>query len=124
MSQRALSQALGAAGLAVLIALSSSGQASAQSGTKTDWSQDKLEAYAAAVVDVEQIFAGYRPQIAEAESSEEVAALREEAAADAVEAVRDRGLSIEEYNRIYQATRADQRLNEDVQALIEDEMNN
>lgn len=118
MFERCSARALAALTLAAGLTITTGGAIMAQ---KTDWSDDKLEAYAAAIVDVSDIFSDYRPRIEGAESEEKANALRDEARTRAARAVRNEGLTVEEYTQIYQATRADAGLREKVQTLIQQE---
>lgn len=104
--------------LMMALALTIGGTAQAQE-IKTDWSQQKLEAYASAVVKVESVFAALRQAIAQSPEKEQE--LQRQANEEAVEAVRAEGLTVDEYNQIFTATRADPRFNQKVIELIEAE---
>lgn len=118
MVQRPLTRSLAALTGAAALAVATSTAAIAQ---KTDWSEDQLEAYAAAVVEVDEIFSDYRPRIQNAESADEASALREEARSQAIQAVKNEGITVSEYTEINQAARADTELKKKVQDLIRQE---
>ena len=103
MFERPLTRSLAALTGAAALVVAMSTAAIAQ---KTDWSEDQLEAYAAAVVEVDEIFSDYRPRIQNAETADEAGALREEARSQAIEAVKNEGITVSEYTEIHQAARA------------------
>lgn len=125
------SKVLGAAALATALILGAGGPAAAQSGSggettapKTDWSQAKLESFAAAAVAVGQTTTKWRQRISEAESDQKARQLQEQAKAEMAQVIRDEGLTVEEYRRIYTATQNDEQLRQKVMALVEQEQTN
>lgn len=72
-----------------------------------DFSDDQLRSYAAASIEVDGLQEKWSSRLAEARNASEQAEVREEAAAEISEAVRDQGLSVEEYNQIRRAAQAD-----------------
>ncbi|MPZ09514.1 MAG: DUF4168 domain-containing protein [Kiloniellaceae bacterium] len=65
------------------------------------FSEDQLEAFAAASLRVQELSNKWQPQIAEAPSPEDGNAMRQQAMGEMTEAVREEGLSVEEYNTIH-----------------------
>jgi len=80
----------------------------------------QLEAFAAAALRVEEIGADWEPRIAEAENEDEALQMREQAQAEMVEVVEEEGLSVEEYNTIYQVAQSDAEVRETIQELMGD----
>ncbi len=73
----------------------------AQQAAPSDYSEQDLEAFAAAALKVEQLNEKWIPQIAEASTADENAAMRQRAMEEMRDAVREEGLTIQEYNGIY-----------------------
>ncbi len=126
MSITAIRQSLPAMLIAATLALGSAGVASAQTmeqgaEPRTDWSEQELQSFAAAAVGVDEVFARWRDDIAEAETAEEANEMQQQASEEAAEVVEEEGLTIEEYNEINQAIQADPQLYEQVIQLIEQE---
>ena len=94
-----------------------------QQDVKTDWSEQKLQQFATAATDVKEVFDEYRPKIKNAESSDQANAMQKEASDKAAKAVKDSGLSVEEYNQINQAIQADEKLYDRVMSIIRDRQN-
>jgi len=94
----------------VLLGLTATTPAVAQQEAPANITQDQLEAFAAASLRVENLNEKWMPQISAAETAEDNAALRREALSEMNEAVRDEGLTVQEYNGIYDAAQRDPRL--------------
>jgi hypothetical protein len=77
--------------------------AAAQQSAPTEISQEQLAAFAAAAQRVQELNQKWIPQINQAESDAENAQMREQAMQEMTAAVRDEGLTVEEYNQIYDA---------------------
>lgn len=77
---------------------------------------DELKSFAAASLRVEAINRRWQSQIADADSRADEAKMREQAAAEMVQAVQERGLSVERYNRIALAVQSDPEIARTVQA--------
>ena len=90
-------------------------QASPQAGT-TEFTQDQLKSFAAATLEVEQLHQKYSPQIAAAKEPSEQEAIRGQAIEEMTKAVREEGLSIEEYNGIVSQLYADPEMAKTVEA--------
>lgn len=84
--------------------------AAAQQPEATQFSPEQLQAFAAASRSMDQLNNKWIPQIAEAGSAREKERLRSQALAEMEEAVRDEGLSVDEYNSIYDAAERDPEL--------------
>jgi hypothetical protein len=85
----------------------------------TNFSQDKLESFADAVVKVDQIGRKWVPEIQKAPDQQTATDLREKANAEMVAAVESEGLTTDEYNKIYLAARSDPDLNKRIMGMIE-----
>jgi len=99
------------------------GQTSGQSQTgqvKTDWSQQKLEAFAAASVALGDVQANWETRIADAETQQQREELRRDANQAMAQTIEDAGLTPEQYQRIYRAARQDETLHSQIMQLIED----
>jgi hypothetical protein len=79
----------------------------------------QIEAFAAAVVEVQGVRQELQARLPAAGSAEEAARLEAEAMASMVEAVEDSGLSVDEYNRILHAAQADPALHARIVEAIE-----
>ena len=86
----------------------------------SSFDSDQLQSYAAAVVEVQKINEEYLPKLESAESRGEQQKIREEATGMMVEAIKAEGISVETYNKIYKAARADPRFAQRLNRLIEE----
>lgn len=99
--------------LATAFALSTAASALAQDAVPqqqpapTQYSDEQLASFAAAAERVQALNSKWIPQIAEAQNESEGAQLREQALQEMEQAVRDEGLTVEEYNGIYDAAQRD-----------------
>jgi hypothetical protein len=89
--------------------------ASPQAGT-AEFTEDQLKSFAAATLEVEELHQKWSPQIAAAKEPSEQEAVRGQAIEEMTEAVRDEGLSIEEYNSIVTQLYADPEMAKTVEA--------
>jgi hypothetical protein len=71
------------------------------------FSQEQIEAFAGAAVEVQRVKTDLDAQAAQAANPDEVAQLQQQAQADASQAVQDSGLTIDEYSAIAEAATAD-----------------
>lgn len=74
-----------------------------QQGAPADYSDEQLASFASAAERVQELNSKWVPQIAEAQSESESAQMRQQALQEMEQAVRDEGLSVQEYNGIYDA---------------------
>ena len=81
--------------------------------------EDKLESYAVAALQVQQIQKSYEPQIEAAQSAQERHAIDGQAMQKQVEVVRKQGLTVKEYNDITAATQTDGAVANKVQTLMD-----
>ena len=114
--------------LASSLALGAAAPAAAQTAEpgqqeriKTDWSEEKLDAFAAASVEISDKQAEWRQRIANAETREKRADLREQANKDIKSKIEDQGLSPKEYSQIHQAAQSDDALYDDLMSRIQNE---
>lgn len=108
------------AAAAMLLGLAMSAPAFAQDEAPGAFSESDLEAFAAASLKVEELNAKWMPRLSEAETAEDNAAIRNEAMQEMNEAVRDEGLTVQEYNGIYDAAQSDPRIMQVVEEFRED----
>jgi len=109
-----------AAGQPAFAQSSDDGQGQSQQDVKTDWSEQKLQQFATAATDVKAVFDEYRPKIKNAENADKMNKMQKQASDEAAQAVKDSGLSVQEYNRINQAIQADKDLRKRVMGIIGD----
>ncbi len=87
------------------------GQAPAPQGAvQSEFSDQQLQSFAGAVREVQKIGQRMQPKVSAAGSPEEAAEVRQEATKEMVEAIRGEGLTVEEYNDISTAARANPQL--------------
>jgi hypothetical protein len=94
---------------ALALGLAASGPAWAQA--QTEFSDQQLESFVVAAVAVDGLIREWNPRIQAAENEEQAAQLREEANAALLETISETdGITIEQYQEIGQAARADPEL--------------
>lgn len=92
-----------------------------QDQIKTDWSEQKLDAFAAASVAISEKQAEWRQRIAEADAQEKQAELREKANKDIKGTIEDKGLSPQDYSRIHRSAQQNDDLYEELMTRIKAE---
>lgn len=100
----------------ILLFLSFVAPVEAQQTEATEYSQAELQAFAVASLKIEEINQEWRPHIDAARTTEEEEALRRQAMSEMTEAVRQEGLTVTEYNKIFEAAQKDP----EVAELIDD----
>lgn len=95
-----------------------------QNQVKTDWSEQKLDAFAAASVAISEKQAEWRQRIAEADAQEKQAELREKANKDIKGTIEDKGLSPQDYSRIHRSAQQNDDLYEELMTRIKAERSN
>lgn len=70
------------------------------------FSSKELESFALAALEVQRINESYVPKLQEAKTPDQQEALRQEATGKMVEAIQDKGLSVDKYNQINAAAQA------------------
>jgi Domain of unknown function (DUF4168) len=78
--------------------------------TPPDFSQQQIESFADAALEMQRIQTELNAKGREAGNAEEIARLQQQAQADAVQAVEGNGLSVQEYTAIVQASKQDPQL--------------
>lgn len=112
-------QAAGAAASDAPAANSSQNLAQApQAAEVGGFSQTQLQAYANAVVKIQEIDRAWTPRIAQAETEEEADVLTTRATDEMVGEIQAEGLSVQEYNAITQAAEKDDRLYDHIMTLL------
>ncbi len=87
---------------------------------QASYSEEKLQSFASAAVQIQQIREDYTAQIQQAESEDERQQLAEEANNEMVGAVESApGISVEEYNEIIEASAEDQELTQRINEHME-----
>ena len=97
-------------GTLVFLSLALAPSAEAQESEPVEYREQQLEAFAAASRRIDELNNKWMPQIAEAQTDDEKEALRREALAEMTAVVREEGLTVEEYNGIYDAAESDPEL--------------
>jgi hypothetical protein len=82
-------------------------------------SQDQLESFASAVLEVEQIRSKWLPRIQAAENTEKAQEFQVQASTEMVHAVQDKGLTVETYKAIATAARDNPELASRIGKLME-----
>ncbi len=77
---------------------------------QTDFSDSTLQSYAVAAAAVQDAQQEWVPRIQNAESAAQKQQLREQATDEMIQAIRNQGLSVEEYNAITEAARSEPQL--------------
>lgn len=103
------------AAIAALSALAFSFPAAAQSTTpgqqapaaQPTVTEEQIESFVVAARELGEINARYSPQLEQTEDTAKQEQIRREASGNMVEAIREAGLTVEEYNQIYTLTRTD-----------------
>jgi predicted ATPase with chaperone activity len=78
--------------------------------TQSDFSQQQIEAFADAAVEMQRIQSELDAKGRQAGNLDEITRLQQEAQVEATQAVEDSGLSVQEYKAIVQAANTDPRL--------------
>lgn len=89
--------------------------AEAEAEGSADISDTDIEAFAAALTDVQEIGQTWTQRMQEAEDQEEIATMREDARDEMAGAIEDHGLTVEEYNEIATAAQDDPELAQRIQ---------
>lgn len=82
------------------------------------FSQEQLEAYANAVLKVQQIDQAWSPKIQQAPTKMEAETLTAQATDEMIGGIEEEGLSVQEYNAITQAAQQDDQLYERIMTLL------
>jgi len=91
---------------------------SAATAEQTPIGDGKLEQFTTAMADVREIRMDYSSQLQQVESQEKRQSLKQEGRKEMVEAIRDNGLKVEEYNRIGKRVSNDKDLQKRVKNMI------
>lgn len=86
---------------------------------QTEISQSQLEAFASVVLQVREIRSRWQSRMQGAESTEKAKEIQEQAAAELVSAVEEKGLTVEKYNAIVTAARDNPELAGRIAKLME-----
>jgi Domain of unknown function (DUF4168) len=106
-------------GVVAAMLAAASPQAIAQDQPATPaFSQEQIEAFAGAAIEVQRVKSEFDAQAAQAANQDEVLRLQQQAQAEASKAVEDSGLSVDEYTRIAQAATADPSLYAQIVGLM------
>jgi len=95
--------------------------APSQAAPAADYSDDKLESYAEAVVGIQEVNQKWQTEMNAAESQEEADKIREQSFTEMEEVVQDKGLTVQEYNDITVAAQSNPDLNQKILAMINEE---
>jgi len=93
--------------------------AGAQEASVVPASEEQVEAFAAAYIQVSQVNQTFEPQVAAAETEQDRLALFQQAQQQMQEAVQSRGLSLDEFNGIYNQAQADPDLAAQIQTQLQ-----
>ena len=90
-----------------------------QAEPRTDWSDQKLQGFVTAALDVQSVYEEWRPRIDEAENAENAQEMRQKANDSAVQAVEESPISVEEYTEINRAMQTNPEFYEEVRTLLD-----
>lgn len=93
--------------------------AGAQEAPTVPASEEQVEAFVAAYVQVSQVNQTFEPQLAAAETEQDRLALFQQAQEQMQEAVQSSGLSLDDYNGIYNQAQADPDLAAQIQTQLQ-----
>lgn len=79
----------------------------------------QLETYAVAALEVQKINQAYQPKISQAESPEEQKILYDKATQEMTQAIRENGMSVEQYNQLTTAVQSNPDLSAKLQSYME-----
>lgn len=91
-------------------------QAAAQQG---NYSDQQLQAFAKAVLEVSKVAQAYQPKLAKATQPEQAQKVQMEANTEMVKVVQQQGLQPEQYNQMHQAVQQDEAMLQKVQSYIQ-----
>lgn len=91
-----------------------------QQRSAPSFEEEDLKSYASAMIEVRKINQQYGKELQSAQSQEEQQAVRTEATQVMTQAIEDEGLSVREYNQIYQAAAADPDLANKVNKYVQE----
>ena len=83
-----------------------------------DLTEQQLRSYAVAALEIRRISQSYQPALQAAESEADQQAVQQEAVQKMTETLREKGISVEEYNRITSAAQADPGIASQVQQYM------
>lgn len=82
------------------------------------FSDAELQTFAEAAMEIQQINQEYQPQMQQAQTPEEQQSIRDEATEKMVEAIEEKGLSVEQYNEIASAAQSDPETAEKINSYL------
>jgi hypothetical protein len=112
--------ALAASGAIAPVAFAQSGAQPAPVPAQ-EISDNELQAYAVAMLEVNQIVENVRPQLDAAETSEETSLVEQRAYQRMAEAIQKSGLTVDRYNQIGATIQADPKVAGEVRAYMEEQ---
>ncbi|WP_404421087.1 DUF4168 domain-containing protein [Thalassospira australica] len=86
---------------------------------QTEFSDEKLQQYADAVTEVQELNIKWQQRVQENQDPEKTQELRQEATQEMVVAIREKGLTVEEYNQITEAATNDPELSNKISQYIQ-----
>lgn len=104
--------------IAAVLALSV-GLAAPAAVAESEFSNDQLDSFADAVVEVNPLIEQWNQRIQTAENEQQAQELSQQARAEVVETIEGNGLEVETYNQIVEAAQNDPDLREDLKSRIE-----
>ncbi|MFC4238214.1 DUF4168 domain-containing protein [Thalassospira xianhensis] len=90
-----------------------------QAAPAVSYSDSQLQGYAAVAVEVRDLNDKWQKRAQESTDPAKVQKIRQQASAEMVQAIRDEGLSIKEYNEITQAALQNPELSERINSFVE-----
>jgi len=87
---------------------------------RTDWSEEKLDAFAQAVAAVTEIKAIWRMRLTNARTERQAQEFQDRMRAEVEKAIVSNGLSVETYNQIFETARTNPEFQRDLQKRIDE----
>lgn len=97
------------------------GQGSTGQQQATQFSDDQLKSFAAAVQGIQAVANEYAPRLRDASGPDQVAELQQEAESEMLDAVQDEGLTVDEYNAIAVTAQTNPQVAETIRGYITDQ---
>lgn len=86
---------------------------------ESEFTNDQLDSFANAVVEVNPLIEQWNQRIQTAENEEQAQQMSQQARTEVVSTIEDNGLEVETYNQIVEAAQSDPDLRQDIQGRIE-----
>lgn len=93
---------------------------SAPADSAMEFSEQQLEAFAAAAVELDELRREWNPKLEAADNGDQAAEIQRRANMEMAQAVQESGITVDTYNRVAMALQSDEELGAKVQGYIEE----